>query len=59
MGVKQVFDKHKADLTGMSNFSVPEHRLYISDVVQHALIEVDEKGTKVVAVTYLVTLCTY
>ena len=50
--MEQLFDEDRADLSGISNFSASEDRLYISEFLQHALIEVDEIGTKAKAVTY-------
>jgi serpin B len=50
LGVTDVFDGQRADLSPMSS----AEQLYVSDVVQVATINVDEKGTKAAAVTAIV-----
>ncbi|XP_036892971.1 serpin B12 isoform X2 [Sturnira hondurensis] len=44
MGITDVFDEKKADLTGIS----PNPRLYLSKVVHKTFVEVDENGTQAV-----------
>ncbi|XP_066209355.1 serpin B12 [Saccopteryx leptura] len=47
MGVTDVFDERKADLTGIS----PNPSLYLSKVVHKTFVEVDENGTQAVGAT--------
>lgn len=44
MGITDIFDEKKADLTGIS----PDPRLYLSKVVHRTFVEVDENGTQAV-----------
>lgn len=50
-GVKDAFDRFKADFSKMAEINVPNYNLYINDVLQKTFIEVNEKGTKAGAVT--------
>ncbi|XP_008591310.1 PREDICTED: serpin B12 [Galeopterus variegatus] len=45
MGIMDIFDEMKADLTGIS----PSPNLYLSKVVHKTVVEVDENGTQAVA----------
>lgn len=45
MGVTDIFEERKADLTGIS----PSPNLYLSKVVHKTFVEVDENGTQTVA----------
>ena len=47
LGIKTMFDKDKADLSGISS----QEQLYISDGIHKAKIEFGEKGLKAAAVT--------
>lgn len=49
MGLKQAFDKESADFSGMVKGTSKE--LYLNAVIQKALLEVDEAGTKATVVT--------
>ncbi|KAF6089315.1 serpin family B member 12 [Phyllostomus discolor] len=44
MGITDIFDEKKADLTGIS----PNPQLYLSKVVHKTFVEVDENGTQAV-----------
>ncbi|KAB1256386.1 Serpin B12, partial [Camelus dromedarius] len=50
MGITDVFDETKADLTGIS----PSPNLYLSKVVHKTFVEVDENGTQAVAASGVV-----
>ncbi|ELW71274.1 Serpin B12 [Tupaia chinensis] len=47
MGIKDIFDETKANLTGIS----PSPNLYLSKVVHKTFVEVDEYGTQAAAAT--------
>ena len=49
MGMSQVFDPARATLEGISD----RKPLYLSEVVQHDFVEVNEKGTEAAAVTMM------
>ncbi|XP_014583363.2 serpin B12 isoform X1 [Equus caballus] len=50
MGITDIFDETKADLTGIS----PSPNLYLSKVVHKTFVEVDENGTQAVAASGVV-----
>ncbi len=54
LGIKDAFDKDRADFTGMANPKAAEDRLYISKVFHKAFVAVDEKGTEAAAATAVV-----
>ena len=49
MGVKEVFKRGAADLTGLTKNTAGE--LYISDVIQKCVIKVNEEGSEASAAT--------
>lgn len=51
MGMKDAFDRAKADFTGIANPPSPEDKLYIGQVFHKAFVKVDEKGTEAAAAT--------
>jgi serpin B len=54
LGIKQAFDRTKADLTGIAKPADPNDRLFIGDVVHKAFVKVDEQGTEAAAATAIV-----
>jgi len=50
MGMKDVFDANKADLSGITGYK----GLYVSSAVHKAFIQVDEEGTEATAATGIV-----
>lgn len=48
MGVSEIFDSSKADLSG---FLESKEQLSVSDAVHKAFIEVDEEGTEAATAT--------
>ena len=53
LGVRDVFDSARSDLTGISPRAAAD-RLFVSSAVRDAVIEVDEEGTKAAASTVIV-----
>lgn len=51
MGMKKSFDRFEADFSKISKPKTLEENLYISDAIQKATINVDEKGVEAAAVT--------
>jgi serpin B len=47
LGMKQAFDFHAADLSGIA-----DHGLFISDALQKAFVDLNEEGTEAAAVTF-------
>ena len=52
MGVKEVFKRGAADLTGLTKNSAGD--LYVSDVIQKCVIKVNEEGSEAAAATAVV-----
>ena len=52
MGIKDVFDGEKADLTNIMKKSDMENNLYVSEAIHKTYIDLNEKGTKAAAVTF-------
>lgn len=48
MGITEIFDAKKADLSGLLESEEP---LAVSDAIHKAFIEVDEEGTEAAAAT--------
>ena len=57
MGIKDVFNKYRADFTGIGKAIESGHNICIGDVNQIRKIKVDENGTKAVAFTSIGMLC--
>ncbi|MEB2314246.1 MAG: serpin family protein [Sorangiineae bacterium] len=53
IGLRSLFDRERADLTGIANPPNPAERLYLSAVFHKAFIRVDETGTEAAAATAL------
>jgi serpin B len=51
LGMRDAFDRRKADFTGIANPPDPADRLFISRVFHKAFVKVDEKGTEAAAAT--------
>lgn len=51
LGIKDVFDKEKSDLTKIMPRKIEQ--LYVSEVIHKTHIDLNEKGTKAAAVTYI------
>jgi serpin B len=54
LGVIEVFDQNRADLSGVADFSQTNEPLYVSGVIHQANITVDEEGTEAAAATAVV-----
>jgi serpin B len=54
LGMKDAFDRKKADFTGIAYPPKPEDRLYICKVFHKAFVKVDEKGTEAAAATAVI-----
>jgi serpin B len=54
LGMKRVFDRESADLTGIANPPDPGDRLFVGEVLHKAFVKVDEKGTEAAAATAVV-----
>lgn len=56
MGIKDVFDEERADLTGMMTreniYNIDAENLYVATAIHKTHIDFNEKGTKAAAVTY-------
>ena len=53
MGIKEAFDEKKADFTNMFTPSDNLRNLYVAKAIHKTKIELNEKGTKAAAVTYI------
>jgi len=53
LGIKEAFNKNKADFTKITTINKPDERLYVSDALHKADIEFTEKGVKAAAVTVI------
>jgi serpin B len=51
LGIKQAFDRTKADLTGIAALADQEDRLFLGEVMHKAFVKVDEQGTEAAAAT--------
>ena len=54
LGMKDAFDRERADFTGIANPPHPDDRLVVSQVFHKAFVKVDEKGTEAAAATAVV-----
>lgn len=54
LGMKDAFDRDRADFTGIAKPPAPADRLYIGRVFHKAFVKVDEKGTEAAAATAVV-----
>jgi serpin B len=54
MGMPLAFDRWKADFTGIATPPSPEDELYITQILQKALMKVTEEGTEAVAATAVI-----
>lgn len=57
MGIADVFDKKRADLSGMATIENGDN-LYVDKVIHKTFIELDREGTKAAAVTAIDIKCT-
>lgn len=51
LGMQSAFDDAEADFTGIATSEVRRMRLFLGEVVHHALVRVDEQGTEASAAT--------
>jgi len=54
LGMRDAFDRERADFTGIANPPDPAQRLFISAVFHKAFVKTDEKGTEAAAATAVV-----
>ena len=52
MGIKEVFDSEKADLTNIIERNETTGNIFVGEVIHKTHIDLNEKGTKAAAVTY-------
>ena len=52
LGIKEVFDKEKANLRNIITEENMAENLYVAEAIHKAYIDLNEKGTKAAAVTY-------
>ena len=52
MGIKEVFDSEKADLTNIIERNETTGNIYVGEAIHKTHIDLNEKGTKAAAVTY-------
>lgn len=50
-GASDLFDGEKADLSGMTDRTLPDRNLYVDDIIQKTKIKLDETGVEAAAVT--------
>ncbi len=56
LGAKRIFDPQRAELSGMCRHIPDGDNLYVSDVLQKTMIEIQEKGVEAAAATAVVVL---
>ena len=52
MGIKEIFDSEKADLTNIIERNETTDNIFVGEVIHKTHIDLNEKGTKAAAVTY-------